>query len=745
MNTIVQKTLTGFIFFIMVLFAKAQQAVNHVQTDYNVSAKKTGAAIKIDGVLDEAIWQQLEPATNFWMKFPVNDVHAKLNTEVRVTYDSKNIYFGLQCFDSSGKYLVQSLKRDKGLRAGDGVAIMLDPFNQKSNGFYFAVSAFNSQSDDLITQGDEVTFSWDNKWFSQTKIYADRWVAEIAIPFNILRFDPSKTTWGINFIRSNRKQNQFFTWTRIPLQFRGTDIGYFGQLHWDAPPPKTGANVSFNPYVSGGLQEDKENNIAVNATGNAGFDTKIAVTNSLNLDVTVNPDFSQVDVDRQVTNLTRFDIFFPERRGFFLENDDLFSSYGAPPIRPFYTRRIGSSGGINVPILAGVRLSGNVNKNLRVGVLNMQTGKKQDQPAANFTAATFNKRVLSRSNINGYFLNKTSFLTAAQKTADPLSAYGRNAGIEFNFTDRQGAWVAFYGHHFSFKPNVTDKNQYINTGFGYEGQKVSSFIAFDAVGTNYYTDMGFVQRINNYDALRDTSIRRGFKSIYNENSYNIFFLKNPKLNKLSFQVSNFIVYTQEGNFNERNLESTVALELKNSAFAELGFINNDEQLLYPAKFIDDAAALPLQAKRYRYNRFSVKASSDTRKDFSIAGRMEWGTFYNARSQEYGITLNARRQPKFNLAVDMQYNKLVFPTLYGTGEFILIAPNVEYNFSTKLFWTTFLQYNTQNNNLNINSRLQWRYKPMSDLFVVYTDNYFTDPLLKSKNRGLVFKLNYWLNL
>jgi hypothetical protein len=217
------------------------------------------------------------------------------------------------------------------------------------------------------------------------------------------------------------------------------------------------------------------------------------------------------------------------------------------------------------------------------------------------------------------------------------------------------------------------------------------------------------------------------------------------LNKLSFQVSNFIVYTQEGNFNERNLESTVALELKNSAFAELGFINNDEQLLYPAKFIDDAAALPLQAKRYRYNRFSVKASSDTRKDFSIAGRMEWGTFYNARSQEYGITLNARRQPKFNLAVDMQYNKLVFPTLYGTGEFILIAPNVEYNFSTKLFWTTFLQYNTQNNNLNINSRLQWRYKPMSDLFVVYTDNYFTDPLLKSKNRGLVFKLNYWLNL
>jgi Domain of unknown function (DUF5916)/Carbohydrate family 9 binding domain-like len=531
MLSTLQKLLIGAYFFLTSIYTHAQQSINHVQSNYNVSTKKTSTPIKIDGILDEAIWNNLEPATNFWMKFPINDIHAKLNTEVRITYDDKNIYFGIQCFDSSGKYLVQTLKRDKGLRTGDGIAVMLDPYNQKSNGFFFAVNSNNAQSDDLLTEGNEVTFSWDNKWFSQTKMLKDRWVAEIAIPFNILRFDPLKTTWGINFIRSNRKQNQFFTWTRMPLQFRGTDVGYFGLLHWDAPPPKTGTNISINTYTSGGIQTDIQNSLPTKATANAGFDAKIAVTNSLNLDVTVNPDFSQVEVDRQVTNLTRFNLFFPERRGFFLENDDLFSGFGAPPIRPFYTRRIGNSGNINVPILAGARLSGNINKNLRIGLLNMQTGKKEDQPAANFTAATFNRRLLKRSSVSGYFLNKQPNLSSAQKIATPLEGYGRNAGLQLNYSDKKGAWTAFYGHHFSIKPTINNKNQFISTGGGYSGQIFSSFFAFDAVGTNYYTDVGFVQRISNYDALKDTSIRRGFKSIFSENKYNIFFPKSKRFKR----------------------------------------------------------------------------------------------------------------------------------------------------------------------------------------------------------------------
>jgi Domain of unknown function (DUF5916)/Carbohydrate family 9 binding domain-like len=723
----------------------AQQSINHIQSNYSITTNKTTDKIKVDGVLDEQAWQLVKPASNFWMKFPSNEEHAKLNTEVRITYDDKNIYFGVECFDPSGKYLVQSLKRDKGLRTGDGFAIILDPFNQKSNGFFFAVSAFNSQSDDLISGNDEVTFSWDNKWFSQTKLYGDKWVAEIAIPFNILRFDPSKTTWGINFLRSNRKQNQFFSWTNIPLQFRGTDIGYLGQLVWDTPPPKTGTNVSINPYVSGGLQADNQNGIKSNLTGNAGFDAKVAITNSLNLDVTVNPDFSQVDVDKQVTNLTRFSIFFPERRSFFLENDDLFSSYGIPPIRPFYTRRIGSSGDISVPILAGLRLSGNATKKLRIGLLNIQTGKKQNQPAANFTAATFKQRVFQRSSISGYFLNKQSSLSDAQKIANPLNAFGRNAGIELSFTDNKGFWSVFYGHHFSFKPNVSSKNQYVDAGFGYEGKNYNGFIVFDAVGTNFYTDMGFVQRISNYDAFRDTSIRRGFKSIYNANKFNHFFSKDSKLNRLVFELNNYFVYTFEGKFNEQNIENSIALDFKNSALISIGSSINDVQLLYPAKFLSNANASVLPALRYHYNRIFIKGSSDARKIFSVGGKIEVGNFYNGKSQEYGITFNVRKQPKFNMAIDVQYNKLKFPDPYGSGEFLLIAPNVEYNFSTNLFWTTFLQYNTQNNNLNINSRLQWRYKPMSDLFIVYTDNYFTDPFFKNKNRGLVFKLNYWLNL
>jgi hypothetical protein len=217
------------------------------------------------------------------------------------------------------------------------------------------------------------------------------------------------------------------------------------------------------------------------------------------------------------------------------------------------------------------------------------------------------------------------------------------------------------------------------------------------------------------------------------------------LNRLIFQLSNFIVYTQEGNFNERNNENSISLDFKNSANVSIGYNNYDVQLLYPTKFVSDAAASPLQDKRYKYHKYAIKGATDNRKSFSVAGSIQWGTFYSGRIQEYGLLLNVRKQPKLNLGIDMQYNRIQFPTAYGKAEFILIAPNVEYNFSTKLFWTTFLQYNSQNNNFNINSRIQWRYRPMSDLFVVYTDNYFTDPLLKNKNRALVFKLNYWMNM
>jgi hypothetical protein len=734
-----------FVIIISSLNSVAQEAFTHNQSDYTVENKYTNEPIKINGLLDEAIWSNIKPASNFWMKFPNNTEKAKKQTEVKIAFDNKFLYFAFTCYDSVAKFTSQTLKRDKGLRGGDGVAIVIDPFNQKSNGFFFGVNCFNAQFEDLLTSNsdNDLTFSWDNKWFSATKIYADRWVAEIAIPFNILRYDPTKTTWGINFIRDDVKKNHFHTWTRMPLQFRGLDLGFLGQLKFEKAPPKQGSNISVNPYTSFSVQT--ETGLPTKFTPNAGVDAKVAVTNSLNLDLTINPDFSQVDVDRQVTNLSRFNVFFPERRAFFLENDDLFSNYGLPPIKPFYTRRIGNKNGVNMPILFGARLSGNLNKDLRIGLLNMQTGKKAGEAADNFTAVTFNQRVLNRSQVKGYGLNRASFLSASQLAVNPQEKYSRNAGLEFNYISKDGQWGGWFGNHISQKPKIKKDNTMLNFGGGYFGTKFSTLVDFVNLGTNYYTDMGFTERIENYDALYDTSIRIGFKQMYNENTYSYFFKKESKLNRLRVNVENFLVHTYLNKFNEFNSDNSIRLEFKSSKNIEIGYEYNKVQLLTYTKFVDDALAIPLPLNLYKFGQYYASFNSDSRKRFSYNAQVRFGEFYNANYQQYKFTFNARQQPYFTLSLNFEYNKLVFPIGFGKQTFLLIAPSIEYNFSTKLFWTTFLQYNTQANNINVNSRLQYRFRPMTDLFVVYSDNYFSDPILKNKNRALVVKFNYWLNL
>jgi hypothetical protein len=735
-----------FFMFLLVssLVIYGQENWTHDPAAFHLNIAKTTGKVVLDGVLDEAAWQSAEVANNFWLKFPNNNRHADSDTKVRVCYDDNFLYVAAICYDSSQRYLSQSLKRDQGLRSGDGFAVVLDPFNQKTNGFFFVVSAFNAQTEDLISANSDsdIDFSWDNKWFSQTKITAEGWTVEIAIPFNILRFDPTRLKWGINFIRSDRKKNQFYTWTRVPLQFPGFNIGYLGEMQWPAAPPKSGTNVSINPYIAGGLQQpDNTTDADPKASFNAGFDAKVAVTPSLNLDLTVNPDFSQVDVDRQVTNLSRFNIFFPERRVFFLENSDLFSTYGIPPVRPFYSRRIGAKNGVNVPILFGARLSGNVTKKTRIGLMNIQTGKKSGEAADNFTAFSFSQQVLQRSSVNGYLFNRQGFLTEAQKQQNPLDAYGRNAGFELGFTNKEGNWNGWHGQHYSMKPGVKGKNMFINLGGEYTGRNFGFVLDVNTLGENFYADMGFENVIENQDDARDTTIRLGAKQIYNETRYTYVASKNSKLNQIRIGLENGFQYTPDGKPYERSHELSVRFSYKTTASIGLNIANNHSYLRFPFKFTDGA---PLPAATYHYTQYGVDYNTDVRKDFSWQGGITLGRFYNANFYRFSTGVNVRRQPRYTFALTAEYNLLNFPQPYGREEIVLVAPSFEYNFSTKIFWTTFLQLNTQNNNININSRLQWRYRPMSDLFIVYTDNYFTDPLLRSKNRGLVCKLNYWIN-
>ncbi|MFN7120387.1 MAG: hypothetical protein ACK4TA_26610, partial [Saprospiraceae bacterium] len=296
--------------------------------------------------------------------------------------------------------------------------------------------------------------------------------------------------------------------------------------------------------------------------------------------------------------------------------------------------------------------------------------------------------------------------------------------------------------------------RFYNTGFWYQGRNLQVLLDWVDVGTNFYADMGFIQRIENYDAERDTVIRLGFKHIYNELGYNFFPKNSNSINVHGFNGETFIVWNPDNTFNERNNEAGYFFEFKNRSTLEFGVQNNLVNLAFPFSFTDEGIPLP----KARYDNFGagIEFNSDPRKLFVYEAEAQhsWA-FYNGTLTTLRLSLLYRAQPWGNFSVDFEYNDLKLPEEYGKALLFLMRPRLEINFSRNVFWTTFLQLNTQGENFNINSRFQWRFAPMSDLFIVYTDNYLVDTEtignrfrfnnFAPQNRALVFKLNYWLNL
>ena len=737
-------TLTALFVLGLFIHNATGQELSDFQKNFQYTIQPTTNKIKIDGVLSESVWTTSQVAKDFKKKYPNDIGDPKSNTEVRVSYDNENLYFAFKVYDS-GTAIIKGLKRDIGHDGNDGIGIILDPQNRKTNGFYFVVNALNVQSDDQLSNSfeDGPSWSWDSKWFSATKDYGSFWVAEIMIPLKSIRYDPKQPNWGMNFVRIDAKNNEYSAWTKVPPNFRSYDLGYLGLLHWqENGAPVTSKNIIFLPYITGNSSEDKENGKSINSNGNAGFDAKVAINASLNLDLTVNPDFSQVEVDQQVTNLTRFNIFLPERRNFFLENSDLFSNFGIPPIRPFYSRSIGlDKAGNRIPILFGARLSGNLNPTTRIGLMNMQTGKQGDYSPENFSAFTLQKSILKRSNIKTYFLNRENFISAEEAKKNPLDRYGRNAGVTLEYSNTSGTFSAWADYHQAFKPTITDQDKYVQAGLMSDKPNWSFITLVGNVGKNYYTDMGFVQMIDNYDAERDTTIRLGFRNTFNQIAYKIYPTKGP-IGKLQFSIEDFATFHTDNSLNQSDAKFSIQTDFKNASFLSASLTNTSLNLLYPISFTD---ASPLPKGHYSFNQFEMTYTSDMRKLFGMFGMITVGQFYNGNVTGGSIGLSWRSQPHFKVSLRAEVNKIELPRPYGSNNLILISPKVEWNFSTQLFWTTFMQYNTQQNNFNINSRLQYRFKPMSDFFLVYTDNYFTDPILKNKNRALIFKFSYWFNL
>ncbi len=707
--------------------------------DFQVGIKKAETTIKIDGVLDELDWENAIPAKDFWEKYPDNKKRATTKTEARLTYDAHFLYIGFTCYDSSSNHIIPTLKRDVNYFDGDGIAVLLDPINRQSNAYMFGVSPLGVQSETTIEAFGDPTFSWDNKWFAAVKQYTDRWTVEVAIPFKTLRYEAGKTEWGINFVRNDIKHGQYHTWTRVPLQFDGIAIGFLGTLNWDAPPPVEKGNVTLIPYLLAGAANDFTVNNKTDKVVRMGGDAKWSLNSQLNLDATINPDFSQVDVDEQMTNLSRFSLFFPEKRTFFLENSDVLADLGSPPAnRPFFSRRIGlDADGQRVPIQFGLRLSGNLNKTLRVNALNMQTAKTDGQSAYNYSAAAIQQALKGRSFFKLGILNRQGVSDGKFSKTD----YVRDLSGEVSFVSKNNLLDGWLVAHHSIQPNVKKQNNYLEFGLWYHNETWNLLNYSGQVGSNYATGMEFFPRLDNYDAFRDTTLRIGYQHNTTFGGYRIIPKNKQHVTQINFQGSLQFVWNPDNSFNNRSSSISNSLQFKNTAQFEISVNNEDSRLPVHTSFTDYE---PLPPAKYVFTNGSISYSSDLRKKFMFETNLTVGEFYNGKQLSMSAGINYRRTPWGVFGLRLERYDLQFPEPYKRSLLYLINSKTELSFSKNLIWTTFFQYNTQANNFNINSRLQWRYKPMSDIFIVFTDNHGTLPF-ERENRALVLKMNYWLNL
>jgi hypothetical protein len=687
--------------------------------------------IEIDGRLTEQTWHQALPITGFTQTYPTDTAAAKSQTEVMLAFDEEYLYVAAICYGENPleKYVVTSLKRDFSYDQNDAFEILLNPQNDQQNGFSFVVNALGAQREGLVADGGVFGASpvWDNKWISAVERFEDRWQVEMAIPFKTLRYKTRSEFWNINFTRNDLSRNETSTWSPVPLRFNTANLVYHGNLVWEKEPPKPGANISLIPYVMGGANFDyRETPKSTSDLANIGLDAKVGITPSLNLDITLNPDFSQVEVDQQVINLDRFNVFFPERRNFFLENGDLFANFGFSKIRPFFSRRIGLSQGQSIPIYGGLRLSGNINSKLRIGAMSMQTAGDDELGVIgqNYTVAAFQHRVLKRSNIGGIIVNRLGFDGLDFQPGD----YNTIVGLDFNIFSENNYWRGKAFYHQSFSDGY-EKDAFAQAFWlRYNTGKVFLEWNHEYVGENYRADVGFLPR---YDYFRLEPIAR----------FNLFPKDQPKVNNYEFGLYNSTYWNGDWRLTDMVFKPSFLINFTNYSGFELYYRELYTYLSEPFDPIREGTPLPVGG--YNYRSAGVNAKSDFRKPFYIQGGIEFGSFYNGTKLTALTTLRYRFQPWGSISIDAELNDIQFPSPYESSVLVLVGPKAELSFSKSVFFSTFLQYNTQISNLNINTRLQWRFAPMSDLYIVYTDNYSLD--FGKTVRAFVIKLNYWFNI
>jgi hypothetical protein len=729
-------------FVCLVASSPAQPLLTHDGDAYTLRATRIAVPLRVDGRLDEAIYEQVPAISEYIQQDPDEGAPISERTESWVLFDDANIYFACRCWDSHPERIVANdMRRDSSnLRQNDNFGVVLDTFHDQRNGFLFYVTPVGGMFDGATSDERINNADWNTVWQAKTSRFDGGWIAEIAIPFKSLRYRPGREqVWGINIRRTIRAKNEYAyitplkrSWGIIAL-FRTSAAATLVGL--EAPPPAM--NLEIKPSAISRLTTDL---VASPALRNefdpdVGLDVKYGVTKSLTADFTYNTDFAQVEADEVQVNLTRFNLFFPEKRDFFLEGQGLFTFGGvggsSPPLPGtssagngssdaptiFYSRRIGLESGRAVPIVGGGRLSGRVGQ-WTVGALNIVS---DDDPVAkaaqtDFTVLRVRRDVLRRSAIGALF--------TARSVSTVAPGSNELAGLDGNFSFFQN--VYFNGYLAKSRTEGRDgKDLSYRTQFNYAADRYGLQIDRLVVPPNFNPEVGFLPRAN---------FRRNFAAAR--------FSPRPARNKTvrKYYFDSSVNYTTD---NDNHLESRQAMgafrvELQNSDALHLEYSREYEFLRRPFQ-VADTVRIPIGGYEFSHVRAAYSPGQQHR--FSGTAAVDVGDFYDGTKKtaslqaRLGVTSQLGIEPNVSLNWIERASARDLVTATGARTTFTMTP--------RMFVAALVQYASSTSSLSTNLRFRWEYQPGSEVFVVYTEGRDTLPPTGStalENRGFVVKIN-----
>jgi hypothetical protein len=702
----------------------AQTSPKNVETR-RIPAVRVSDPIRIDGLLSEAAWLLTQPATDFRQQQPTEGAPASERIEVRVLFDERNVYFGIRAFDSDAAHInARELVRDASFSNDDTIAILLDTYHDRRNAFRFVVNPLGTQQDALITdEGRDINVSWNGSWLSSGRIDDKGYTVEIEIPLTTLRFREGIESWGFNISRVIRRKNEESLWTSWQRSFGLERVSQAGEL--------TGVEGirrrrlrEIKPYATGEWREGVpligKSGFDAGVRGNVGIEVaKLGLTPSLTAEFTVNPDFGQAEVDDQIVNLSRFSVFFPEKRDFFLENSGIFLFGRQGENQAFFTRRIGlTDNGAPVPIDYGVKVTGKIGP-YNVGFLQVQTRKLGEAstglgiPRQQFTVLRVKRDILKRSYVGAILINRQGATTVDG------SSYNRVGGAdaEFNLTDHYKVKAFWMG---SATPGVRSGAGSSRLESIFENDLYRFITVYEDVGAKFNPEVGFIERNAIHQYFGQVAYKPRPKFI-------------PHVQQMEFETQIEYYTDRAGKLATRQAELSWDTVFKNSS----------EFFFRPIEAVNDVLTEPFQIRRgivipkgtYHFNRPQASFTSDLSKRIVFRIREKWGDFYSGRRAETSGGITWRPNSHLLLDFSESYNKVRLRE--GNFSTSLFSGRLNYNFSRKLLTSGLIQLNSAARLSAINVRLRYNYRPNSDFFLIY--NQTTGAGLERPSYSLQVKL------